>query len=249
MSVPSNEVLLGDPIIPINQSIYEGDTVQRAPLGTRLKLSDRTYYYALSATTAAGGTVLCGTQPVASHQSGILLIASTSVGASIISGTSSASVAANFYAEGYFSEAAGTGAGEVYKIKGHPVGTAAIPITLYDDLNVTITSGTTYALIPSPYKNVLVASQNLGIPAGVAVAAVTSGSYFWLQTYGPGAPNHEAASAAGAALRLGTTGGLVATFNSTTNDATTVSALVIAKNMGLAATAGQQNPAFLLIRP
>lgn len=251
MAVPSNDVQMREAVIPVPQSIYDGtNTTQQAPIGTRLKLSERVYYYAQASASVAGGTVMCSLQPVASHQSGILAIAATSLGSLIIGATSSASVAANLYSEGYFAECLGTGQGEIYKVKGHPAGTAAIPVTLYDSLNLTITSGVGYALTHNPYKNVVGdASQNLGIVVGVAPTAVTSGAFFWLQTYGPGAPKHEAASAAGASLRLGTTGGVLATFNSTTNDATTVTAYIIAKNMGLAATANERNPAFLMIRP
>lgn len=249
MSLPSNEVLIGEPIIPVNQSIYEPSSVQQAPLGTRLKLSERTYYYAQASASVAGGTVLSALGPTASHQSGLLAIAATSAGALRISGTSSASVTANYYAEGYFGEALGAGAGEVYKIKGHPAGTAGIPVDLYDSLNTAITSGVGFWFYPNPYKNVNVASQNLGIPMGVAPTAVSSGHYFWLQTYGIAAPNHAVANAAGASLRLGTTGGISTVFNSTTNDATTVSAVILGKNSPLAATAGECNPVFLTIRP
>lgn len=249
-SAPSNEVLIGEPIIPVPQSIYEPNTTQQAPLGTRLKLSDRVFYYAQASASIGGGGVCCALAPTASHQSGLFAVAATSAGAAIISGTSSASVTANYYAEGYFGEALGAGAGELYKIKGHPSGTAGIPFTLYDPLLTAITSGVGFFVVPNPYKLVVNdASQNLGIPVGVTPCAVTSGAYFWMQTYGPCAAKHEAASAAGASLRLGTTGGLLATFNATTNDATTVSALPIAKNSPLAATAAQNNPVFLMIRP
>lgn len=249
-SVPSNEVMLGDPIIPVDQSIYEPSTAQRAPVGTRLKLTERTFYYCQASASVGAGTILGAAAPVASAQSGIFAVAATSAGSTVISGTSSAAVAANFYAEGYFGISTGAAVGELYKIKSNAAGSAGFSITLYDGLNTTITSGTNFYLMPNPYKNSLsTGSQNLLVPLGVAPTAVTSGAYFWLQTWGIANPIHEAASAAGAALRFGTTGGLVATFNATTNDATTVSAEVIAKNISLAATAGQANPVFLHIRP
>lgn len=250
MSVPSNEVLVGDPTIPVDQSIYEPSTTQKAPLGTRLKLSERTYYYAQASASIGAGAVICAVQPTASHQSGIFAIAAATAGAQTISGTSSASVAANYYAEGYFGAALGAAAGELYKIKGHPAGTAAIPISLYDSISQALTSGAGFFLLPNPYKLVVAnASQNLGVPVGVAPVNITSGAYAWIQTYGPCAAKHEAASAAGASLRVGTTGGVLAIFNATTNDATTPSALQIAKNIGLAATAAECNPVYLLIRP
>lgn len=248
MGAPSNLENL-NPTLPVDQSIYEPDTTQRAPLGTRLNLGDRVYYYAQASASVAAGTVLCAGAPTASHQSGIFAVAAASVDALVVSGTSSAAVTAQYYAEGYFGAAAGAAAGQLYRIKGHAAGSAGIQFTLYDRLVTALTSGTGFFVTPNPYKNVYVASQNLGIPLGIAPTAVTSGAYFWLQTWGPANPIHEAASAAGASLRVGTTGGVLATFNATTNDATTVSALPIAKNSQLAATAGQNNPVFLMVRP
>lgn len=249
MSTPTNQVWVNDPIIPIDQSIYEPNTTQQAPLGTRLRIADRAYYYAQASASVSAGTVLAAGAPVASAQSGIFLVAAATAGAKSLTGTSSAAVAANLYAEGYFGEALGAGAGELYRIKGNAAGSTGFAITLYDGLNTTITSGTGFWLYPNMYKNVYVGSQNLGIPVGVAPTAVTSGAYFWLQTWGIANPIHEAASAAGASLRIGTTGGVLAIFNATTNDATTVSALQIGKNSQLAATAGQSNPVFLCIAP
>lgn len=247
MSVPTNEVQKDDMLIPVSQSIYEPTTTQMAPLGTRLRMSGRIYVYALASASVPGGTVLCAAAPVASHQSGLLAMAAASVGAKVLSGTSSAAVAANLYAEGYFTVATGTNGGELYRVKGNAAGSTGFAVTLYDGLNIAITSGTTFALVPNPYQNVYIASQNLGVPVGVAPVNITSGGYAWIQAVGLGSPIHEAASAAGASLRVGTTGGLLAIFNATTNDATTVSALQIAKNSQLAATAGQNNPAFLSI--
>ncbi len=249
MSVPSNSVWINDPIIPIDQSIYEPAVTQAAPLGTRLRLADRVFFYAQASASVAAGTVLCAAAPVASAQSGLLAVAATSAGAKVLSGTSSAAVTANFYAEGFFGEALGAGAGELYRVKANAAGSTGFGITLYDGLNTTITSGTGFWLIPNLYKNVYVASQNLGIPVGVAPVNITSGGYAWIQTWGVANPIHEAASAAGASLRVGTTGGFLAVFNSTTNDATTVSAYPVAKNSQLAATAAQNNPVFLSIMP
>lgn len=236
------------PTIPVDQSIYEPDTTQRCPLGTRIVVGERVFYYAQASASVSGGTVLAAAAPTASHQSGILAIAATSAGAKIISGTSSASVAANYYAEGYFGAALGVAAGEVYKVKSHPAGTTAIPITLYDGLNQTITSGVGFWLMPNPYKNCFVGSSALAYAIGVAPTAVTSGAYFWLQTWGIANPTHSAASAAAVALKMGTGGGLTAAYPGATEGPGVVG-YVIGKNSQLAATAGENNPVFLTIRP
>lgn len=249
MSVPTNQVLVNDPIIPVPQSIYEPATAQAAPLGTRLRIADRAYYYAQASASVGGGQVLCSTSPIASHQSGIFAVAATSAGAKIISGTSSAAITANLYSEGYFGAALGTAAGEMYRIKGNAAGSTGTAITLYDGLNTTITSGTGFWLTQNPFQNVFIGSQNLNIPIGIAPVAVTSGAYFWLQTWGPANPFHVAATPAAGVLHLGTTGGVVTTFDATTNGGIATVAYQIGKNQTLAATAGQNNPVFLSILP
>lgn len=236
------------PTIPVDQSIYEPDSTQRAPLGTKITVGERVFYYAQASASVAAGTVLCAAAPTASHQSGILAIAATNAGAKIISGTSSASVAANYYAEGYFGAALGVAAGEIYKVQKHPAGTAAIPITLYDGLNQTITSGVGFWLMPNPYKNCFVGSSALGYAIGVAPTAVSSGNYFWLQTWGIANPTHSAASAAAVALKLATGGAVHAMYPAAT-DGPGVVGVMIGKNSQLAATAGENNPVFLTIRP
>lgn len=250
MGVPSNNVFINDPIIPIDQSIYEPDaTTQRAPLGTRLRLADRVYYYAVASASVAAGTLVCSTAPVASHQSGLMAMAAASAGAKLLSGTSSAAVVANFYAEGYFGVATGTNGGEMYRIKSNAAGSTGFAITLYDGLNTAITSGTTFWLKANDFRNTFVGSQNISVPLGVAPVNVTSGANYWLQTWGPCNPSHVAATPAAGVLHLGTTGGIVTTFDATTQGGIATVAYQIGKNYTLAATAGQNNPVFLSILP
>lgn len=248
MSLPNNESNL-QPTINIDQSIYEGNTTQMAPLGTRLKLGDRVFYYAQASASLAGATVVCAAPAVTSAQSGIFLVAATSAGAKIISATSSAAVTADFYAEGYVGEAAGAGIGEQYRIRSNAAGSTGFNITLYDGLATTITSGTTYWLRQNPFKNVFVGSQALHMALGVVPTAVTSGAYFWLQTWGPANPFHVAATPANGVLVLGTTGGVAVTADATTGAGISAVAYQIGKNSNLAATAGQANPAFIAIIP
>lgn len=250
MGVPTNQVLVNDPLIPIDQSIYEPDgTTQRAPLGTRLRIADRVYYYAQASASFAAGQIVCSTLPTASHQSGIFAVAAVSSGGKVVSGTSSAAVAANLYAEGYFGAALGTAAGEMYRIKSNAAGSVGFGITLYDNLNTTITAGTGFWLTQNQFKNVWVGSQALDTPIGIAPVNVTSGGYFWLQTWGPCNPFHVAATPAGGVLHLGTTGGVVTTFDATTNGGIAGVAYQVGKNLRLAATAGERNPVFLSILP
>lgn len=247
---PANNAFILDSIFPVDQSIYEPTTDQRAPLGTRLRVGDRTYHYAYTTATMPGGGVACAPRLVASAQSGIHLMAAASVGAKVLSGTSSAAVTADFYAEGYFGVASGTNIGEMYRIKGNVAGSTGFAITLYDGLNTAITSGNGFFLMQNPFSNTIVGSQALDYAVGVCPCNVTSGGrYVFLQTWGPAAPRHEAASAAAGTLRLGTTGGVVVAFDATTNAGIAGTTQIIGKNFHLAATAAQANPVFLTILP
>jgi hypothetical protein len=249
MSVPNNTVRKANQVIPTPQSIYEPQTTQQAPLGTKLELDDRVYYYAFSTASLSAGTLVCSPAPVASAQSGILAMATGAVGLKVLTMTNSASVAANAYAEGYFGVSTGTNGGEMYRVRSNALGTTGATLTIYDGLNTAITSGTNFFLIPNQYNNVKIGSQALDYAVGVVPVICSSSSYFWLQTWGPAAPSHVAATPANGVLVVGTTGGVVTTFDATTNGGIAAVALPIGKNIGLAATAGQQNPVFLQIRP
>lgn len=249
MSVPSNTVRKSNPVIPCSQSIYEFDTTQRAPLGTRLEMSDRVFYYGFAAASVPVGAVLCATQPVASAQSGLLKMAATSAGIKLLTMTNSANVIANLYAEGWWGVSTGTNGGETYRIRSNAAGSTGVALTLYDGLNTAITSGTNFFLLRNEYAACEVGSAGLGYVVGVPVCNVTASSYFWMQTWGPAAPNHVAATPAAAVLHLGTTGGIGTTFDATTNGGVAGVAFQIGKNIGLAATAGQMNPVYLTIKP
>lgn len=249
MSVPSNTVRKSNPIIPCTQSIYEFDTTQRAPLGTRLEMSDRVFYYGFVPTSAPAGQLLCATQPVASAQSGLLKMAAASLGAKSLTMTNSANVTANFYAEGWWGVSTGTNGGETYRVRSNAAGTTGAALTLYDGLNTAITSGTNFFLLANEYANCLIGSQGLSFAVGVPLVNITASSYAWLQSWGPAAPSHVAATPAAAVLHLGTTGGITTTFDATTGGGIMAVAFQIGKNIGLAATAGQNNPVYLTIKP
>ena len=256
MSIPSNIVSILEPQIPVSQGIYEESSTQKGRLGTRLRVGDRTFYYARLSTSAncSGGDVLCAPQVVASHQSGIVTCAAATTGATTVTITAGTAFTVNQYAEGYISVATGVGKGQMYRIKSHPViATAATGVvTLYDSTPATVAAGAV-SFTPCLFNLVQVGSAALDIPVGVTPMAVTSGNYFWLQTWGPAAPRHVGASVAAGALALGTLGGLANFITTGTLGATGSMPVdyltIIGKNWNLAATADQSNPVFLTILP
>ena len=247
MALPSNIVGQNNPTLPVDQGILEVSTTQRTKLGTRLQVGERVFYYAQASASVGGGNVLSTIPSVASHQSGLFAIASASAGSRTISGTSSANVAANLYAEGYFSVSTGANQGHLYKIQGHNSGSAGMTFTLYDPIIASYGTGVGYALTPCPFK-VNIGSSALSTPIGVAPVDVTSGGYFWLQTWGICNVLHTAASAAAVALKLGTGGTALAMYPAAT-DGPGVVGWAIAKNINLAATAAECDPVWLTCIP
>jgi hypothetical protein len=247
-----------DPTIPVNQSIYETSTTQKTRLGARLAVGDRVYRYAVLGASAnvTAGDVLCATQPTASHQSGLATVAAATTGASTLTLTLGVAAVVNAYADGYVSiaSAALAGGGTIYKIKSNAVcsSAGAAAFVLYDPIPGSIGAGP-ISLLPSEYKNVFVGSAALDIPVGVAPVAVTTGEYFWLQTWGPASAKHEGNTPAAAGLTLGTLGGVVAFSLGETLGATgyalTGNKILIGKNIHLAATATQCNPVYLMVTP
>src|SRR3990167_3551856 len=105
-----------------------------------------------------------------------LLMAAGSIGDRTVTTVGTVTVTANQYADGYivFTAEGGTGNGLYYKIKSHPAATAAaVTLTLYDALEVAITTATQADLIANPYNLII---QNpttaTGVVVGVAFIAL-----------------------------------------------------------------------------
>lgn len=252
MSTPSNIVSMQDPQIPINQGIFEEDSTQRAPLGTRLRVGERTFYYAQAGAALLAGQVACVPRFAASDQSGLCACASATTGATTITITAGTAYAANALVDFFISPAvsASAGAGLLLKIKSHgaitSAGTGAL--TLYDAVPSLI-AGQAVSLTPSPFDGVIIGSQALDAAVGVAPIAVTASNYFWLQTWGPTNVKHAASTPANAVLHLGTIGGVVCTFDATTQGGIAGVAKQIGYNLFMAATATQYNPVMITILP
>jgi hypothetical protein len=242
------------PTISIDQSIYEANTTQQAPLGTRLEVGDRVFYYAQAENTYVGGTVLCAPVMSASLQADILVPAAASSGSQAVTITMGEAVTVNAFAEGYMSVSSGTAGNEnvgyMYRIKSNAAVASAgnLVLNLYDPIEKAITAAAEINLTPNIYKGVNVGSAVLGTPVGVAPCDVTSAGYFWLQTYGPCAPLHVGATTVAAALQLGTVGAVKNAFLGGTSSQSADVTKIIGFNFNLAATNGENTPVMLTIR-
>jgi hypothetical protein len=250
MSIPGNTVNIMDPTIPIDQGIYEESSTQKARLGTRLVVGDRVFRYARLATSANvnAGTLLCCPDPVASHSDNICKASVQTAGANFITCSASAGneFTANQYAEGYVAVGStGLGGGGImYRVKSHASG-AAVPFYLYDNVATAVAAGPA-GLIPCLYNKVLQGNAEAALGAGVAPVAVTTGNYFWCQTWGPAAVKCSASHAAGLILRVGVSGGAASVVAITE---LTVGGGPIGQNFNVAAVGSDACPVMLKINP
>jgi hypothetical protein len=245
MGVPSNIVTILNPTIPVDQSIYETSDVAKARLGTRLDVADRTFRYAKAAAASdlvAGRVAVC-----AAASTGLgtvnLSIASTNIGATVITCTSTSLSTANLWAEGYFFVADLTGEGHMYRIKGNSAGSTGFTVTLYDGLIAALGSASKVGISPNPYSGVTLTAT--GKPMGVNPIAVTSSYYFWLQTKGLANVIHQAADAAFSPLRISATAGGLEAVATGTLAATGNMYNIVAQNQGLVSVDTECSPVFI----
>jgi len=240
------------PTIPVSQSIYDGtNTTQKAPLGTRLEVGDRVFHYCYATGSEPRGRVCCATSPAASMNGALAACSAATTGATSITFTCGTNVATNQYAEGYMGISKGTQGGAVYRIKSHgswATGATNAVVTLYDPLYKDLGAADELGFVQNIYDDVGTAATATSFPVCVPMVDVTAGGYFWGQTWGPAAPLNVEATAVGAVVKQGTTGGVVACFGGGTTGPA-AAGLPIGKNYDLAGTAGEYTPIFLMIRP
>ncbi len=125
--------------------------------------------------------------------------AATAVGATSVVTTTTMTVTKNQYAGGYMNVTTSAGVGISYRIKSHQAFTSAVATFLLEDaITVALTTGSRLDFTANPYNGVIVQSISgslTGAPAGVAVCAVTSGYYCFLQVAGPGVLLNDANAA------------------------------------------------------
>lgn len=247
---PSGAPSQWQPTIPVDQSIYEDSTTQKAPLGTRLEVGNRVFYYAQAAASQPRGVILCAATPVGSHNGALATFAAAVQDTNKVTLTLGNAAAVNAYAEGYLGISKGTMGGATYRIKTNAVVSSAGAgvFTLYDAIYDDVGAADEAGLTQNPYASLILGSEVLGVPVCMPMIDVTSAGYFWGLTYGPASPLNVAATPVANVLRLGTTGGVNAAFDATTNAGIAATAKPIGQNLSLAGTAGEYTPVLLDIR-
>jgi len=198
------------------QSIFNSSSVQLAELGSRKVVGDRVFRYGKALQDIAAGFVV---------EYGGETLNSIAVGGAVTQGsglktftiTAATAISANTYADGYLickKGATDGNLGMMYRIKSNAVGAAGgtCKLTLYDPIAYAVQLTSTWQVAQNLYLNVISAILTRAA-IGVAPIDVTTGDYFWVQTWGPAptlgtaaAGAQIAASVSGRATLIGTAG-------------------------------------------
>jgi hypothetical protein len=190
----------GPGTVAVGQGIYDQSTTKKHALGERLQIGNRVFYYAKAGAALVAGMV--NESAVYGGSSGTIQTnltvptvtdGSNAAGQNKVTLTMATDAAAqDAFADGYLSGydgGAAYGAGQTYRIKSNEAATAggALKLTLYDDLVVLFTAGTAHCnVIANEFNGVkTLQTTSVGFVVGVSLIVVASGSYGWLQTYGP----------------------------------------------------------------
>jgi len=162
------------------------------PLGLQLVLADgrKFRFAAVGGSTLVIGNQLTGPVNTSSQQNRSCSTAGA-VGDRTAFVTTGASSAINTFADGFLTVSVTPGAGQCYKLAGHPLMTSAADDPVYLAPGhalraATVATTTKYDLILSPYKGVKQApATTLTAPVvGVAITAQTTVKGCWIQTRG-----------------------------------------------------------------
>ncbi len=168
------------------QALFSSSAYKAHNLGELVFTNDgRAFRY-----TKAGGTTLVpgklqqASAEVTGDQN--LTAVAAAIGDVSIASTSTVTVTANQYAEGWAIITVTPGQGYQYKIKGHAAYSAAAPtLALEDAILVALTTSSRIDLVANPYSAVIVNPATASsTPVGVAVYPVVNAEFGWVQVSG-----------------------------------------------------------------
>lgn len=197
-----------------SQGLYQASTTQREELGVlRVEADGRKFRYAKAGGALAAGKACIGALQVANHINRAVA-AAFAIGVKEVSvPVGATAVTADQYAGGYLDVNDATGEGYRYKIVGNTACDASgtTVVQLDEPIRVALVASTSeVSLIPNSYGSVTHSATEENFPAGVAVCAVASGSYCWLQTGGDCIALMAGTPAVGTILTLGGVAGALA---------------------------------------
>ena len=191
--------VLTGPVTVVGQNLHSSSATRAHNLGETVFSSDgRAYRYCL----AGGADLVAGnlqqTEIEVTGDQNLTAVAA-SVGDFSIVSTSSVTVDANEYAEGFAMITVTPGLGLQYKISSHIAYSAAAPtFTIEDSIQVALTTTSRFDLCHSLYSDVIQnPSSATSSPIGVAVFAITTLEYGWIQVSGIATVLSDGATAVG----------------------------------------------------
>lgn len=115
-----------------------------------------------------------------------LTAVAASVGDLSISASTTVTITANEYAEGFAMISVTPGVGRTYKIKGHIAYSAAAPtVNLFTPVAVALTTTSRIDLVRNPYNGVVVSPTSItSAVVGAAIHPIAISEYGWLQVGG-----------------------------------------------------------------
>jgi len=215
--LPGDAVFTMPHVIPSEIDIFDIDTAQRYPLGTKLVDGDNAYRYVEYGGTTKAGDLIQAEAPDAAHDaldpSGSLVAA----GSKVITIVDTITLVLNEYAGGKLVTEVGTGLGYTYDILSHDAPASGAEITIKHGLAVAVVAATNVRLTKSRWKEVIIhpADTPTAICAGVGLAVGADGSFGWSCTKGPVGVYQDLTAAApiGVGLIPGATAGEVALYD------------------------------------
>lgn len=177
---------LSGPVQIAAQTIHSSSADQMHNLGEVVFANDgRAYRYC-----KAGGTALVAGQIQSSQAEDTDTLNLTAVAAAVddlaVVSTTTVTVTANEYAEGFVAISVTPGVGRLYKIKGHIAYTTAAPtFNLFEPVKVALTTTSRFDALANPYAAVVVAATTYVSPAvGAACHPIAISEFGWLQVLG-----------------------------------------------------------------
>ncbi len=162
------------------------------PLGSMMMFADgrRFAYSGITATDIAAGALCQQTLNAADHDL-LAVAAAVAIGDKVVTVTNGGSTAIGVddLADGYIVVEDDAGEGHLYTIRSNDAAatSATVTLTLYDPIQVALTTATTVTLFRNPWGRAIIhPSPATALLLGVTPAA-RSNEFGWLQTWGPAA--------------------------------------------------------------
>ena len=172
------------------QGIYEESSTPKHAIGEKLELIDgRVFRYAYFSTATAQGLLASQDLSASAIVESDGKLTAASAGATEVTYTDSGTVGSatlNQYAGGYLHITDDAGEGFQYRIKSNTAASSnAITLTLYDGLQVAVTTDTDVAVTGGLWNNLIGATAGTDyVVAGVTPISFTVNYYGWVQTRG-----------------------------------------------------------------